>query len=107
MIIDQSAPEGTTVTFEHTFTGQEKDDQLLYIAFTYPFSYTETTEYFDKIGEKIKKNLSEYVYFHRELLTYSLEDRNVELITITGKNGVLENEREETIPELFPENRFS
>lgn len=80
------------MTFEHTFTGQERNDTLMYIAFTYPFSYSETTEYFDKIHSKIKNEFSESIYFHRELLGYSLEDRNVELITITGMNGVSKDE---------------
>lgn len=39
---------------------------------------------------------------HRELLTYSLEDRHVELITLTGQNDKRE-ELEETLPGLFPD----
>jgi len=46
--------------------------------------------------------MKEEVYFHRELLTYSLEERNVELITITGHNEI-KDEREENLPGLFPE----
>ena len=48
--------------------------------------------------------MSEEIYFHRELLGYSRELRYVELITITGKEGVQE-EREPKIvgPGLFPE----
>jgi hypothetical protein len=43
------------------------------------------------------------VYFHRELLGYSKEKRFVELITITGKNGV-NDERDSRIEGkgLFP-----
>lgn len=62
----------------------------MYIAFTYPFSYEECTNYFDRIQAKIANKYSDTIYFHRELLTYSLEDRNVELITITGMNGIQE-----------------
>jgi hypothetical protein len=68
----------------------------MYIAFTYPFSYEECGQYFDNVQEKIAKTLSDKIYFHRELLTYSLEERHVELITITGHNEKLE-EREETL----------
>ena len=75
----------------------------MYIAFTYPFSYSETTQYFDKIHEKITNDFSDSIYIHRELLGLSLEERNVELITITGKNGVCEDEREDRIDKLFPE----
>lgn len=67
----QSTSEGTILTFEHTFSGQEKD--LTYFAFTYPFSYTECINYFDQAQKKIKKNLSDEVYIHREILTLSLE----------------------------------
>lgn len=91
------------MTFEHTFTGNEKDDNLMYIAFTYPFSYTETTQYFDRLQEKIKRSFSDRIYIHRELLAYSLEDRNVELVTITGMNGVSEQVTEDKIDLLFPE----
>ena len=43
-------------------------------------------------------------YFHRELLTYSLEGRRVELITITNKTGMVgDEEREDPIDRLFPE----
>ena len=52
--------------------------------------------------EKISSSLSDQIYFHRELLTYSLEERNVELITITGHNERCE-EREENMQGLFPE----
>lgn len=47
--------------------------------------------------------MSDKIYIHRELLGYSLEERNVELITITGVNGVSENEKEEKIDKLFPD----
>ena len=43
------------------------------------------------------------VYFHWELLTYSLEDRIVELITITGNNNGKQEEREDKVSNLFPD----
>jgi hypothetical protein len=48
--------------------------------------------------------MSDEVYFHRELLGYSLEKRYVELITITGKNDMMD-EREPKIegPGIHPE----
>ena len=48
--------------------------------------------------------MNEEIYFHRELLGYSKEMRNVELITITGKDGDLPEEREKKIegPGMFP-----
>jgi hypothetical protein len=49
-----SSSEGTQVTFDVTFTGNEKN-QFMYIAFTYPFSYEDCSQYFDNVQEKIKK----------------------------------------------------
>jgi hypothetical protein len=51
---------------------------------------------------KISEKYSEEIYFHRELLSYSLEERSVELITISGHNGKLED-REDSIKGLFPD----
>mmetsp|Transcript_17022 Transcript_17022/g.16250 ORF Transcript_17022/g.16250 Transcript_17022/m.16250 type:complete len:89 (+) Transcript_17022:476-742(+) len=79
-----STNEGTQLTFEHTFLGTEKD-HWTYIAFTYPFSYQETINFFDKI-QRQARGRPEEVYFHRELLAFSLEKRFVELITLTGTN---------------------
>jgi hypothetical protein len=74
----------------------------MYIAFTYPFSYEDCNQYFDNVQDKIQRNLSDQIYFHRELLVESLEERHVELITITGQNEKLE-EREESLKGLFPD----
>jgi len=74
----------------------------MYIAFTYPFSYEDCNQYFDNLQDKIQRNLSDQIYFHRELLVESLEERHVELITITGQNEKLK-EREESLKDLFPE----
>ena len=74
----------------------------MYIAFTYPFSYEDCNQYFDNVQDKISRNLSDKIYFHRLLLVESLEERHVELITITGQNEKLE-EREESLKGLFPD----
>lgn len=46
----------------------------------------------------------EFVYFNREVLTFSKENRKVELLTITSKNGS-NNETEKRLQNLFPENK--
>ena len=40
------------------------------------------------------------IYYHRELLTRSLEGRRIDLLTISGTNGLLD-EYEATVPELL------
>lgn len=42
------------------------------------------------------------IYFHRELLTYTLESRRVDLITISSHHGITKL-REPRLPNLFPE----
>jgi hypothetical protein len=74
----------------------------MYIAFTYPFSYEDCNSYFDSVQQAIETKHQDSIYFHRELLTYSLEGRNVELMTLSGHNDKRED-LEEDIPHLFPE----
>ena len=74
----------------------------MYFAFTYPFSYEDCNNYIDQVQDKIKNQMSEQIYFHRELLTLSLEERHVELITITGHNSKTD-ELEDSLKGLFPE----
>lgn len=51
--------------------------------------------------EKELKNDSE-IYFNRELLVHSREQRRVELITISSHTEK-SNEREKLLPDLFPD----
>ncbi len=45
---------------------------------------------------------SDTIYFHKEILALSLESRPMELLTITGRDEKLSQEREELIEDLFP-----
>jgi len=42
------------------------------------------------------------IYFHRELLCYSLDSLRVDLLTITSVKG-MQDSREEWLPHLFPD----
>jgi len=42
------------------------------------------------------------IFFHRENVCYSLEKRRIDLLTISGPNGILP-EREEKLKNLFPD----
>ena len=48
------------------------------------------------------KPLDGMIYFHRELLCYSLEKRRVELLTISSYAGI-SNSREDKLHGLFPD----
>ena len=45
---------------------------------------------------------SDIIYFHKEILCLSLENRPMELLTITGKDDKITEDRESMIPGLFP-----
>lgn len=46
--------------------------------------------------------LQSEIYYHRELLTHSIEGRNIDLLTITSFHGI-QLEREQRLPHLFPD----
>ena len=48
----------------------------------------------------VDSNLNTEIYYHRELLIYSVEGRRVELLTISSFHDIL-SEREERLPNLF------
>jgi len=79
---------------------------MTYFSFVEPWGYEDSERYFTECSERIKASarMSEEVYFHRELLGYSKELRNVELITITAKDDNAKS-REDKIEGigLFPE----
>ena len=57
----------------------------------------------DKYSPKLLvKTPENAIYFHRELLCYSLEGRRVDLITVSSYGGIT-SEREDRIYRLFPD----
>ena len=57
-----------------------------FFALTYPFSYTECCEMTENLENQFKGN--DQIYFKRELLTYSFENRKVELLTISSLDKI-------------------
>ena len=84
---------------------------ITYLAFTYPYSYKELQSYLGKLEkrfcsqemnfEDIRNQNPSYVYLHRDNLCYSLQNRRIDLITISGSSGILE-ERESELTNLYP-----
>lgn len=82
------------------------------MAFTYPYKYEDLQQTLDGIEEsfcKFTQDLNELktfvkteIYINRETVIKSLENRNLDLLTITDLNG-MEDSFEETLPDLFPE----
>ena len=78
-----------------------------YLAFTYPYSYKDLQIFLSRLEKKhgslseksfdaLTKSSTNSIYFHRENVCYSLEKRRIDLLTISGVNGVL-SDREEKL----------
>uniref|UniRef100_A0A670HZ50 tubulin-glutamate carboxypeptidase n=1 Tax=Podarcis muralis TaxID=64176 RepID=A0A670HZ50_PODMU len=80
-----------------------------FFAFCYPFSYTECQEMLAQLDAHFAecRHLSassslDSIYYHRELLCYSLDKLRVDLLTISSFHGLRE-EREARLEKLFPD----
>lgn len=85
----------------------ESRSAIVYIAFCFPFSYSECQAMLGSLQARHSfpwnvQRPENSIYFHRELLCYSLERRRVDLITVSSCAGIT-NEREARLDGLFPE----
>ncbi len=81
------------MSFSHLFN--YASTETTYFAFSYPFSLDESTEMLDRIEEKLSKpENAENIYFHREVLFYSLEGRLMEMFTISSKDRITDQEED-------------
>lgn len=74
------------LSFAHAFGYPETE--TTFFAFTFPFSYQESIEQMDLIQTKLFNVPG--IYFHRDILAYSLEGRKMEVITISSKEGMMD-----------------
>eukprot|EP00794_Sanderia_malayensis_P004908 gene4908-5555_t len=99
------------LTFSYTFP--EIRNPTVYFAFCYPHSYKECQKKLSQLdkeyslqedGEPSLENHSSpsSIYYHRDLLCYSLDQLRVDLITISSYKG-MDDEKEDNIHGLFPE----
>lgn len=63
---------------------------------------TTVTAYVGKLVRMSRNELESEIYYHRELLTYSVEGRRVDLLTISSYHGI-QLEREPRLDGLFPD----
>ena len=80
------------------FRTLDTTDQTTYFAFTYPYTYRELQASLDRLSRRYGNGSRSYaqlsslpatgIYFHRENAMRSLENRRLDLITITGLNGI-------------------
>lgn len=79
----------------------ENHRQTVYFAFCYPYSYCECQEKLLQCDEQYL-SCNHNIYYHREILCYSLEGRRVDLITVSSCDGMTD-ECESRLPGLFPD----
>ncbi|XP_065062283.1 cytosolic carboxypeptidase-like protein 5 isoform X2 [Rhopilema esculentum] len=93
------------MTFTYRFP--ETRAASVFFAFCYPFSYKECQTALSELQDQhmtrsYVEPLERMIYFHKELLCWSLEKRRIDLLTISSCKGVTK-EREDMINGLFPE----
>lgn len=83
---------------ELSFTVQVQ--RSAYIAFTYPWSYTEHKDLLTSIKQICE---SKNIYYHQENLIYSLEKKDCDIVTISSYTGI-QDDKEKNIVNLYPGN---
>jgi len=91
------------MVFEH---GVDTENDAIYFAFTYPYSYSTLQNELAAMMESHTNDFdtSDSIFCQRELLTESCDGRRIDLLTISSMEGVALKEKEPLLPGLFPEN---
>lgn len=79
----------------------ENHRQTVFFAFCYPYSYSECQEKLHQCDQQYS-SCNHNIYYHREILCYSLEGRRVDLITVSSCDGMVD-ECEARLTGLFPD----
>ncbi|XP_039094216.1 cytosolic carboxypeptidase-like protein 5 isoform X1 [Hyaena hyaena] len=94
------------LSFVHRFV--EGRGATTFFAFCYPFSYSDCQDLLNQLDQRFLENHPTHsspldtIYYHREILCYSLDGLRVDLLTITSCHGLRED-REPRLEQLFPD----
>lgn len=97
--------KGSDFTLSFLYCTPENIKAITYLAFTYPFSYTDLQNYLRRVEARIAKRTitcADDVYYHRECAIQSLEGRRLDVITISSFHYI-STEREDRLSNMFPE----
>ncbi|XP_078036951.1 cytosolic carboxypeptidase-like protein 5 isoform X2 [Augochlora pura] len=97
--------KGSDFTLSFVYCTPENMKAITYLAFTYPFSYTDLQNYLRRVEARIaKRNITcaDDVYYHRECAIKSLEGRRLDVVTISSFHYI-STEREDRLINMFPE----
>ena len=75
-------------------------NKYVLFSFCFPWSYEKNEAFLKYIKSKVEDNKD--IYYHDEILTLSLEKRNLHLLTITSKKNIISNKKEQNLNGLFP-----
>lgn len=75
-------------------------EQEIFFAFSYPFSYEENQQLLEKYDRLYCKDQD--IYYNRELLIKSPQERDIDLITISSHEGKLSETEFINDGNLFP-----
>ena len=82
-----------------SITTPENPESKLYIAFTYPYTYTCLQSDLNEITDRVQK-FDDKIYFIREHVCDTVCKRQIDLLTISSLDGILD-EREPRLTNLF------
>ncbi|XP_064350734.1 cytosolic carboxypeptidase-like protein 5 isoform X4 [Camelus dromedarius] len=94
------------LSFVHRFV--EGRGATTFFAFCYPFSYSDCQDLLNQLDQRFLENHPTHsspldtIYYHREILCYSLDGLRVDLLTISSCHGLRED-REPRLEQLFPD----
>ncbi|XP_004451530.1 cytosolic carboxypeptidase-like protein 5 isoform X3 [Dasypus novemcinctus] len=94
------------LSFVHRFV--EGRGATTFFAFCYPFSYSDCQDLLNQLDQRFQENHPTHsspldtIYYHRELLCYSLDGLRVDLLTVSSCHGLRED-REPRLEQLFPD----
>ncbi|XP_015430742.1 PREDICTED: cytosolic carboxypeptidase-like protein 5 [Dufourea novaeangliae] len=97
--------KGSDFTLSFLYCTPENTKATTYLAFTYPFSYTDLQNYLRRVEARVTKRTitcTDDVYYHRECAIKSLEGRRLDIITISSFHNI-STEREDRLIDMFPE----
>ena len=90
----------SSLSFDHYF---DAEDDTVYFAFTYPYTYTTVQNELEKLDEKQRDvTKAGNLYYQREILTKTPENRNIDLITVSNVD-IVNDTSEPALSGLFPE----
>ncbi|XP_015116442.1 cytosolic carboxypeptidase-like protein 5 isoform X2 [Diachasma alloeum] len=96
--------KGSEFTISFTIRTPENPKAIIYVAFTYPFTYTDLQQYLNRIDSRmLKQNYgnTDAIYYHRECAIKSLEGRRLDVLTISSYHNITPD-REEKLRGMFP-----